>query len=154
MIQPEILATIDHSGGRTWDRFANNLNTQLPRFISQFWFPGTETVDTFTFDWGCGVNWVCPPPYLILRTIQHATKTFTRGTLVIPAWSSAPFWPVLYPNGCEPVSCIKETVMLLKSQSVVLSGRSGWSLPSCDVLVIRFEFPASWGVHVMAIDAI
>ena len=81
--------------------------------------------------------------YLILRTIQHATKTFTRGTLVIPAWSSAPFWPVLYPNGCEPVSFIKETVMLLKSQSVVLSGMSGWSLPSCDVLVIRFEFPTS-----------
>ena len=27
-------------------------NTQLPRFNSRFWNPGSEGVDTFTCDWG------------------------------------------------------------------------------------------------------
>ena len=144
MIQPTIFATIDLQWGpHMVDRFANDLNTQLPQFNSQFWCPGTEAVDTFTRDWGGEVNWMCPPSYLIPRTIRHAAQTFARGTLVVPAWPSAPFWPVLYPSGCQSASFIKETVTLLKSQPVVLPGRSGGSLPSCDVLAIRFEFPTS-----------
>ena len=61
----------------------------------------------------------------------------------MPAWPSAPFWPGLYPNGCEPAGFIKETVLLSKSQRVVLSGRSGGTLPSFDILAIRFEFSPS-----------
>ena len=144
IIQPALFATIDQLWGpHTIDRFANNFNTQLPRFNSRFWCPGTKAVDTFTCDWRHEVNWVCPPPHLISRTIRHAAKTCSRGTLIVPAWPSAPFWPVLYPNGCEEASFIKETMLLPKSHPTILPGRSGGILPSCDVLAIRFEFPAS-----------
>ena len=144
MIQPAIFATIDLQWGpHTIDRFANNLNTQLPRFNSRFWCPGTEAVDAFTCDWGWEVNWACPPPYLVSRTIRHAARTFSKGTLIIPAWPSAPFWPILFPNGWESASFIRETMLLPKSQQVVLPGRSGGSLPSCDILAVRFEFSPS-----------
>ena len=144
IIQPALFATIDQLWGpHTIDRFANNLNTQLPRFNSRFWCPGTEAVDTFTCDWRHEVNWACPPSHLISRTIRHAAKTCSRGTLIVPAWPSAPFWPVLYPNGCEEASFIKETMLLPKSHPTILPGRSGGILPSCDVLAICFEFPAS-----------
>ena len=33
------------------DRFANHENTQLPRFNSRFWCPGTEAVDAFSVSW-------------------------------------------------------------------------------------------------------
>lgn len=48
------------------DRMACHSNTQLPRFNSKFWSPGTEAVDCFTQNWGgqCN-NYVCPPPYLV-----------------------------------------------------------------------------------------
>ena len=144
IIQPALFATIDQLWGpHTIDRFANNLDTQLPRFNSRFWCPGTEAVDTFTCDCRHEVNWACSPPHLISRTIRHAAKTCSRGTLIVPAWPSAPFWPVLYLNGCEEASFIKETMRLPKSHPTILPGRSGGILPSCDVLAIRFEFPAS-----------
>ena len=140
-IQPALFAIIDLQWGpHTVDRFANNLNTQLPWFNSRFWCPGTEAVDTFTCNWEQETNWVCPPPYLIPRTIQHAARTCSKGTLIVPAWPSAPFWPMLYPDGCNTASFIKEIVVLPKSQQVVLPGRTGGILPSCDILAVLFEF--------------
>ena len=42
---------------------------------------------------------LCPPVYLIPRVIGHARKCRAVGMLVVPEWPSAPFWPILYPNG-------------------------------------------------------
>ena len=140
-IHPALFATINLQWGpHTIDRFANNLNTQLPRFNSRFWCPGTEAVDTFTCDWGQEVNWVCPLPYLIPRTIRHASKTSSKGTLIMPTWPSAPYWPMLYPARCEMASFIKEVWVSPKSQQVVLPGRLGEILPASDLLVVRFDF--------------
>ena len=61
-----IFELIDYEWGpHTVDRFANHYNTQLPRFNSRFWNPGTEAVDAFTSDWQDDNNWLCPPVYLI-----------------------------------------------------------------------------------------
>ena len=38
-------------GLHTVDRFASHYNTQLPRFNSHFWNPGSEAVDAFTANW-------------------------------------------------------------------------------------------------------
>ena len=140
-IHSALFATINLQWGlHTIDRFANNLNTQLPRFNLWFWCPGTEAVDTFTCDWGQEVNWVCPPPYLIPQTIPHASKTSSKGTLIMPAWPSAPYWPMLYPAGCEIASFIKEVWVLPKSQQMVLPGRLDEILPASDLLVVRCDF--------------
>ena len=32
------------------DRFANHVNTKLPRFNSRFWNPGSEGIDTFVMN--------------------------------------------------------------------------------------------------------
>ena len=75
-IQPLVFARLNRLWGpHTIDRFANQLNTQLPRFNSRWSCPNTEAVDIFTCDWGEKVNWVCPPPYLVPRVIQHASRT-------------------------------------------------------------------------------
>ena len=36
---------------------------------------------------------------LVSRTIRHAQVCGATGTLVVPCWPSAPFGPVLCPNG-------------------------------------------------------
>ncbi|CAC5391543.1 unnamed protein product [Mytilus coruscus] len=46
----------DMWGPHTVDRFASNLNKQLPIFNSKFWNPGVEAVDAFTQNWKNEVN--------------------------------------------------------------------------------------------------
>ena len=87
IIHPVIFVSIDLWWGQyTVDGFVNNLNSKLTRFNSRFWCLGTEAVDAFTCDWRQEVNWACPLPYLAPRTIQHASKTCSKGTLMVPAW--------------------------------------------------------------------
>ena len=78
-------------GPHTVDRFASHYNTQLPRFNSWFWNPGTEAVNAFMCDWQDDNNWLCPTVYLLTRVIHHANNCSAKGTLVVPEWPSAVF---------------------------------------------------------------
>jgi len=140
MVSPEVFAYVDSLWGQhTVDRFANNFNTQLTRFNSRFWCPDTEVVDTFTCNWEQEVNWVCPPPILILCAIRHAAETFAKGTLIVPSWPSALFWRILFP-GLNEVAWFVREMMFLPSEQILLPGRQGCILPACDLLAVAFDF--------------
>ena len=109
-------------GPHTIDRFADTYNRQVPRFNSRFLSPGSEAVDAFTCNWGNETNWWCPPIHLI---IQHARRTNAQGTLIVPCWPSAPFWPVLFPDGKNPASFIKNIVELPQREGLFIPQRSG-----------------------------
>ena len=95
-LQPHLFRMIHARWGPfTIDRFASNYNTQLPRFNSRFWCPETEAVDAFTQNWANDVNWLCPPVSLIIPTIRHMRSCNAKGTLIVPYWPSATFWPLL-----------------------------------------------------------
>lgn len=81
------------------DGFASPSNAQLGWFNSKFWCPGKEAVDAFTVDWGSEISWLVSPLHLIAHTIQHAKACKTKGTLMIPAWKSSYYWPVICPDG-------------------------------------------------------
>ena len=99
-LDPRLFQVIDASWGpHTVDCFASQHNALLPRFHSRFWVPDCEAVDTFTTNWGGELNWWLPPLYLVCRTISHALSCQAKGTLVVPAWKSAPYWPVICPDG-------------------------------------------------------
>ena len=100
-VNPELFYYLEGAWGpHSIDRFADNYNTQVARFNSRFACPGTEAVDAFTVHWGCGENnWWCPPPGLVARVVRHAEARRANGTLVVPHWESAPFWPLLCPDG-------------------------------------------------------
>ena len=145
MLNPIVFHELDIMWGpHTIDRFADVHNRQLERFNSRYWSPGTEAVDTFTCDWGNDNNWWCPPLYLIPRLIRHAEVTKAIGTLVIPHWPSAPFWPMLFPDGAHPADCVQQVVELPKSQELFLPGQSGCNIfkgvPNVAVLALRISF--------------
>ena len=99
-LDPSLFQVIDTSWGpHTVDCFATQYNALLSRFHSRFWVPGCEAVDTFTTNWRNELNWWMPPLYLVCRTIAHASQCQAKGTLIIPAWKSAPYWPVICPDG-------------------------------------------------------
>ena len=95
-------------GPHSVDRFANHENTQLPRFNSRFWCPCTEAVDAFSFSWAGENNWLVPPIFLIPKVLNHMAALGGRPTLVVPAWPSAPFWPLIFTDAWGFVSHILE----------------------------------------------
>ena len=71
--------------------------TSYPVSIAGNWNPGSEAEDAFTVDWADENNCLCPPVTLIPRVINHAVVCKAVGTLIVPCWPSAPFWPLLHP---------------------------------------------------------
>ena len=132
-------------GPHTVDRFADCNNRQSPCFNSSCWTPGSKAVDTFTTDWSNENNWWCPPVSLTPRVIAHAQVCRAKGTLIVPEWKSAPFWPLLQPAR-ECFSCFVMSIRELPlSESLILPGLSGFSLfhgklPNTRVLAVRCDF--------------
>ena len=82
-------------GSHTVDWFASYNSKQLPRFCARWQCPGCETVDAFTVGWKGENNWIVPPMYSIPKIIWHMSFGKEVGTLVIPLWTSAPWWPLV-----------------------------------------------------------
>ena len=48
--------------------------------------------------------------------IRHAQKTKAEGTLIVPQWVSAPFWPLLFPDGMNLADFVQEMVELPRTE--------------------------------------
>ena len=142
-LNPSVFSFIDASWGpHTVDCFASPYNNQTKRFHSRFWSPGCEAVDTFTVNWGSEMNWWLPPQHLVCRTIRHASRCKAKGTLVVPAWNSAPFWPILCPDGCHLAPFVHLWWSTSYIPGLLVPGRSGSnlgdSLNSDSMLLVLF----------------
>ncbi len=104
--------------------FASNENNQIARFNSCFWCLGTEAVDGFTCDWHQENNWLCPPPALIPRLIRHMRNCGAVGTLILPRWESAPFWPLVCPDGLGFADFVVGWLVLPSDKSIFFAGQA------------------------------
>ena len=128
-LNPAVFAELDAAWGpHTVDRFADFHNHQAPRFNSRCWNPGSEAVDAFTVNWGGENNWWCPPIELIPRVICHARACKAVGTLIVPSWPSAPFWPLLCPSEGRLAYFVVDVKELPLSEVLILPGLSGANL--------------------------
>ncbi|XP_069109284.1 LOW QUALITY PROTEIN: uncharacterized protein [Argopecten irradians] len=81
------------------DWFASTNNNKLPVFFSRYWNVGSSGTDAFTADWH-GVNgWFVPPVCIVHRVLCYMQQCGAYGTMVVPMWRSASFWPFLCPSG-------------------------------------------------------
>ena len=95
MLNPTHFAALDILWGpHTVDRFASFETRQIPRFCSKWLSPCTEAVDAFTVNWQGENNWIFPPPFLIPKVISHMHTNKEDGTVIVPLWTSAPWWPL------------------------------------------------------------
>ena len=59
-------------------------------------------VDAFAHSWQAENLWLCPPVSKIIPTIRKLKSTSpVSGVLIVPAWTAAPFWPLLFPSSNE-----------------------------------------------------
>ena len=77
------------------DVFASARNALLPMFWSRSPAPGSAGTDAFCQDWSALNLWMNPPFGLMGRILQKATEEKAVATLVVPAWKSRPWWPIL-----------------------------------------------------------
>ena len=65
-------------------------------FFSRIWNPGTAGVDAFFQSWEGENCLVVPPVSIITRVLSYIRLQNVAVTLVVPAWPSASFWPLLW----------------------------------------------------------
>ena len=104
------------------------------------------TVDAFTVSWGGENNWLVPPVFLIPRVINHMKLGKEQGTLIIPFWQSAHWWPLVTrsPGVFHPFVLDWREIPL--HESTFLPGSAagdffGYGIPSCRVFALRIVFP-------------
>ena len=81
------------------DWFANDDNHKLPVFYSRYWNVKSIGIDAFNVDWG-GINGLFVPPVcLLFKVLQYMKQCRAYGTVVLPMWKWASFWPMICPAG-------------------------------------------------------
>ena len=96
-LTPQCFHTLEHMWGpRPLDCFASYYNAKTPRFFSHFWNLGTAGVDAFFQSWEGENCLVVPPVSIITRVLSYISLQNVAVTLVVPAWPSASFWPLLW----------------------------------------------------------
>lgn len=110
-----------HWGPYDVDRFASYRNRKTVRYNSKFYDFETDGVDAFTQDWSAGNNWLVPPIRLVNKAIFHLLSCRGRGTLIVPKWPSASFWPVLFHEGYVKKDFIQEILEFRPNQGIFVN---------------------------------
>ena len=124
-------------GPHTIDRFANDQNNKLPRFNSLFWTPGCEHVNAFSRDWAGENNWLVTPIYRISSTTRHLLTCSAVGTIIVPYWLSAPFWPLIFSSANVKQSFVKDLRLFEDLSGLLCLGNYKKSLLGSD----KFKSP-------------
>ena len=125
------------------DRFASYTNKKLTRFNSRFWNPGAEAVDCYTVDWSPDMNLLVPPLNQVSRCFGYLVECKAKGLLICPAWRSASFWPLLFPDEGNPVSAVTDYKIIPNYGNIFIGGSCKndifWSQKVHSVLVARLD---------------
>ena len=144
-VSREFFQFIDSKWGpHSIDRFADEFNCKISVFNSKYWSPASGGVDAFSFDWGQDCNWLVPPIALVGRAISHVKVCKALATLVVPAWPSAPFWPLLFSSSSSFKGMVTEVMSFSDPQHIFVQGRNpnsifGTPKFTSDVLCIRLD---------------
>ena len=91
----------------TVDLFAHTSNAKTDKFYSYGQAPKTSRVDAFAQNWQDELAWACPPVHLLADAIKRVENAKMMAIVVFPAWKTASFWNVAFPNGRHAVTACK-----------------------------------------------
>ena len=95
----------------TVDLFAHTNNAKCHKFYAYGNAPHNGGVDAFAQAWDNEIAWACPPVYLITDVIKKIEASRMLAILCVPAWRSASFWPVLFPDGEYAIESCKRIIL-------------------------------------------
>ncbi|CAC5399040.1 unnamed protein product [Mytilus coruscus] len=91
-------------------------------------------IDAFTINWQGANGWFVPPVCLVSKVISYMRQCFAHGTLVLPLWKSASFWPMLCPTGEGFIKEVKGCIDLPTNKKFYTSGKGNKSAFQSDLL--------------------
>ena len=132
-------------GPHTVDRFASSGNTKLRRFNSKYLCPNTEQVNAFSTSWETENNYLVPPVTYVPKVLAHLKSSRGKGTLVVPCWYSAAFYPLLFKNSNNYEPFVKSLEIIPFEAGLLIQGENkgcfiGSDQFKSDILVVRIEF--------------
>ena len=104
--------------------FANDYNCKLPVYCSRFWDIRSSAVDAFSLQWSGFNGWYVPPVCLVSKVLQYMQQCKAYGTVIVPLWRSASFWPLLCPSGKDFIPNVVSYVYLPTEKSFYTPGKS------------------------------
>ena len=123
------------------DLFATSTNSQLPRFYSRFYCPGSSGVNSLLQPWG-GQNCYANPPYeadMLSMVVQKLKEDRASATLVVPYWPAQPWWQQL-------MEVATDLVFLPQEHDLFAPGLGGSATflppPRWQVAAVRVDWPA------------
>ena len=126
-VDPHVFAWLDGLWGpHTLDCFASAKTKQLTRYCSRWWNPGCLAVDAFTVSWENEKVWLTPPICLIFRVLRMLAHCKGHGTLIVPEWKSAPWWPLVH-SEYDWHSFVKDAVLLPDISGTFVHGTCAWN---------------------------
>ena len=149
-VTEDVFNDLDSLWGRhTEDCFATYYNRKIARYFFRFWNPETSGIDVFMQSWEVEICWLVPPVYLIPRTLAYMYSQGAKGTLVVPLWKSAVFWPLLTNIYCSFIKDLRVFKSFVSSfdaraKSQFYSGFTNYS-GICSGFKIEFR---SFGVRI------
>ena len=104
MLRDDIFASIvTKFGNPSIDLFASRLNHKVDRYCAWQPDPGAECIDSFTKHWGSEpLIYAFPPFSIIHKVIQKVIREKARGIMVVPVWSTQPWFSLLNKITWEP----------------------------------------------------
>lgn len=76
------------------DLFASRINRKCSKYVAWLRDPEAWAVDAFTLDWKNFYFYAFPPFSLILRVLQKISTDKAEGIMVVPNWTTQPWYPV------------------------------------------------------------
>ena len=128
-------------GSYTVDCFSSSCNNKVDEFYSRFWNPGCAGVDALYQFWVGEICWLVPPVNIIPSVLHYMSTQATQGTLIVPAWPSAVFWPLLWQHFARAI----QEVRYYTGKECSTHGRNTTSMvgaPTWDgyIIAIRLSF--------------
>ena len=110
--------TLDRMWGpHTIDRFASEVNAQLPVYNSRFWDPHTSGIDVIMqCNWKQHNNFVTPPFAMIPKVLSTVQAQEAHATLIAPAWRNQCWYTVLREMSVSLLFRIENSVRNVISQ--------------------------------------
>lgn len=95
------------------DLFASRLNKQFPCYVSWRADPEAHAVNAFSLSWSNLIFYAFPPFSLILQVLQKVKRDRSMGVIIVPAWPTQLWWPVLHRMLTkEPIQLPSTTTLL------------------------------------------
>ena len=100
--------------------------------------------DALCQDWSSLNLWMNPPFGLMGRILQKAAEEKAVATLVVPAWKSRPWWPILQPRRDEWAEFVVNVRPLPRSATTFRPGQSQGNA--------KGSGPVPWQCYALRLD--